>query len=454
MRPSSSRSAPGKRCETTSRRLICSLFVFSGLFAVVGHAQWVDFGDETVDRLRIRAFADGSGPPLFDDQEKDIATGDLNGDGWTDVVVVRKEPFSNEGPRQDVLLLNQQGRLRDVTALWAPGFLETPTDARDVLIADFTGDGWPDVVIANTFGQQPSFYRNAGLDLEGRWLGLVDESSQRFPEILVPDDVITLQFCAVTAGDVDDNGALDLYFANYREQFGTTDVLLMNDGTGHFVNESDSRLGDRANVAFGTSAEIHDVDADGDLDIVKMSAKYIAFPFFDGTYVLFNDGTGRFDTVEVQRLDANLPYMFTVADFNQDGLLDHYVVTDLEDRILIARDVVSDGPVDYATRPAAASPRTADVGGNTKVADVDGDGDLDIGIAPIDVDRANCGGAEVFALLENTGADLVDPWPLAQPAAIHIDPHDFAFLDLDRDGCTDLFMGLCQGWRVFMQSCQ
>ena len=60
---------------------------------------------------------------------------------------------------------------------------------------------------------------------------------------------------------------------------GTTDVLLVNDGAGNFANETATRLGSFANVAFGTSVEIHDVDNDGDNDIVKMSTLYPVAPF-------------------------------------------------------------------------------------------------------------------------------------------------------------------------------
>ena len=34
----------------------------------------------------------------------------------------------------------------------------------------------------------------------------------------------------------------------------------------------------------------------------------------------------------------------------------------------------------------------------------------------------------------------------------HLDPHDFGFIDVNNDGCLDLFMGLCTGWAVFVQT--
>ena len=34
----------------------------------------------------------------------------------------------------------------------------------------------------------------------------------------------------------------------------------------------------------------------------------------------------------------------------------------------------------------------------------------------------------------------------------HVRPPDFEFVDVDRDGCLDLFMGLCTGYAVFRQT--
>ena len=103
---------------------------------------WVEWDDESTTWLS--GVSNNS-------HEKDIAISDLNNDGWTDIVVVHKVPFSNGGPRPGLLLMNNGSTLEDQTATYAPGFLSNPSDARDVFIGDFDNDGWDDVVIANTF---------------------------------------------------------------------------------------------------------------------------------------------------------------------------------------------------------------------------------------------------------------------------------------------------------------
>ena len=58
---------------------------------------------------------------------------------------------------------------------------------------DVDGDAWDDVVIVNTFNQQPMLYMNLGEDAEGNWLGLADDSDARFPTLVSDQPLI----CAV-----------------------------------------------------------------------------------------------------------------------------------------------------------------------------------------------------------------------------------------------------------------
>ncbi|MGB2470720.1 MAG: hypothetical protein ACPIA5_07695, partial [Flavobacteriales bacterium] len=91
------------------------------------HAQWLEWDLQTDSRLVLFSVAQS------DDEEKDIWPADLNKDGWTDVIVVRKEPFSaaTEPAKSDLLLMNQEGTLVDMTAELAPEFLTNVSFARD-----------------------------------------------------------------------------------------------------------------------------------------------------------------------------------------------------------------------------------------------------------------------------------------------------------------------------------
>ena len=156
-------------------------FLLLGGTPFLSSAQWLEWDIQTDERLVLSSVANA------DDEEKDIWPADLNKDGWTDVIVVRKEPFSaaTEPPKPDLLLINQEGVLVDMTAELAPEFISNPSFARDIYVVDVDGDAWDDVVIVNTFNQQPMLYMNLGEDAEGNWLGLADDSDARFPTLVL-----------------------------------------------------------------------------------------------------------------------------------------------------------------------------------------------------------------------------------------------------------------------------
>ena len=90
------------------------------------------------------------------------------------------------------------------------------------------------------------------------------------------------------AGDIDNNGSLDIYFSNYVQnsgQGGVLDVLLINDGNGFFADESQSRLG------------------------------------------IFSNW---------QNLSPAAPYMFRIEDFEDNGLNDLYIIDNNSDFVLCA----------------------------------------------------------------------------------------------------------------------
>jgi len=121
------------------------------------HAQpdWVEFTNETASRIVAAPNVSTN-----DVAEKDYIWGDVDQDGDIDLICVRKLAFTTGGAsafRTNVLFMNQGGVLVDRTSDFASssdvagdnGFL-TPTNDRDVILADVTGDGWLDIVTAVT----------------------------------------------------------------------------------------------------------------------------------------------------------------------------------------------------------------------------------------------------------------------------------------------------------------
>ena len=403
--------------------------------------DWLTFDVETNERLILSSVAN------TDDEEKDFAIGDLNNDGLTDVICVRKEPFSNssEPAKTALLLMNENGVLTDQTASLAPGFIDTPTFGRHVIAHDMDSDGWLDVIIANTFAQQPMYYANLGEDVNGNWLGLADESSTRFPELT--EDVILM--CAVQAGDLDGDNDDDLYFVNYKQGGGPAkDFLLINDGTGNFTNQSETRLGDLRNSAFGTTVELEDMDGDDDLDIIKVSTLFGVEPFnSNGAFVLFNDGSGNFSNW--QNIAPFSPYMVSVHDFDGNGFNDVFVVDDGIDYVIQVDAAVQD--VSLTTTRIDVVDGSGGFGGNVEKADLDLDGDMDVIVSDVDVDIPPCTSGREVKVLQNNGGVFTqmfdegfNPW--------EANSYDIAIADFNGDGLPDWINGKCDGYEVVMNN--
>lgn len=425
--------------------LFCVLYLFNSNYT---HAQWLDWANETSIRLTLSSVATSDG------EEKDMWAADLNNDGDDDLIVVRKEPFSTptQPGKTNLLLMNVSGIMTDQTVQYAPQFIDSVSFARDVFISDFDGDNWKDVVIANTFEQQPMYYRNLGSDSVGNWLGLVNESALRFP--FLNDD--TPLFCAVWGGDVTGDGAMDIYFMNYKPNTGggvAKDFLLINNGSGYFTNESQSRLGDLRNSAFGTTVQIADMDNDGDNDIVKNTTLYNVAPWnARGVIVLFNSGTGSF--VNWQNLvPASAPYMFEIADFNNDGKKDMYVVDDASDYIIQVTAINPNTSLTF-TKINLNFSSSNGFGGNVHAADLDLDGDMDIGVADVDVDIPPCNSSRRMVIYRNDNGTFADPYGTTVYTWAD-NNYDFVWFDINGDGLQDFITGFCAGYGVFMNNnCQ
>jgi len=285
-------------------------------------------------------------------------------------------------------------------------------------------------------------------------LDLPTSPATRLPAISIP----TLQFCALWAGDLTGDGAPEIYFSNYDPGGLAFDVLLINNGSGVFTDETVARMGDLRNSAFGTSGEIHDLDGDGDNDIVKISTLFDVPPWNDiGVFVLFNDGSGFFSNW--MKPPSGAAYMFTVGDLDEDanGLPDIYVVDDNQDYVDLAQSATPDVSIQYTQNTLTNSPRTTGFGGNVKFGDLDLDGDLDLAIADVDVDIPPCesggGSNRKFTMLQNEGdatGTLSDPWGV-QDNPWNVSTFDLALLDVDIDTDLDLLLGVCSGYMVFVQ---
>lgn len=444
--------SPTKLFSHPSRRLVPWL---AGLLAAPlwlvsnpwpAAAQWIDFDD--VSSARIVVDEDAEDPVgLTDPFEKDLISADIDQDGDIDLVVARKVRFSNAGGKRNVLFMNEGGTMVDRTALWAPAMLDE-TDDRDVILVDVDGDGWLDMVTATTFGEQPRIYLSVvaipGPEGGATWAGFDHEASSGRLPIFVPGP----KFCAVVAGDIDNDLDQDLFFVDYSNDL--EDRLLINDGNGFFTDETATRMSAAmSESAFGTDAQIVDMNGDGAADIVKLSTLG-GDP--NSVRVLYNaggDDIGTFDFM--QHALVGSPYMMEVGDLDNDDRPDIYVVEDGQDSYVLNTGNDAQGHVTWSEQAVTGSPATNSFGGNVKLADLDGNGYRDAVVADVDTDFEFCDRQP--AALRNGGEEpvpiLTDPLGGAQPSWMPTGTFDFEVADFNGDGKLDLWAGTCTGNRLF-----
>jgi hypothetical protein len=299
------------------------------------------FSDESARRIPQRAH-----------DSEDVGVADLDGDGDSDIVVVSEDDRTNE-----MYLGNGDGTFADAGERW-------PVDgvSNAVVVGDVDRDGDPDILVGNN--GQNALLTNSGaarfsdrttthlpaiqdvtqdlelgdvdgdsdLDLlvgnEDRNRLLINDGHGRFAD--ETDDRLPVHGHEETReadfGDVDGDGDLDIVFANTQfsvPQADRQNRLLINDGTGHFTDETDARLPRDGNLT--VDADFVDLDADGDLDLVlgnSMREGAVGERFS----VYLNDSTGVFENARwvLPRTIVGNGFDIEAADFNSDGRLDLY----------------------------------------------------------------------------------------------------------------------------------
>jgi hypothetical protein len=477
--------------DANSRRkipLVGALGVASMLALGAGEAraqfnvQWAGFENESSRRLLSSA-----GLGLTDPEEKDYAWGDVDNDGDLDLVVVRKQPFTSPGRKPNVLFINEDGALVDRSAQYASdtdvpgdqGFL-TPTNDRDVVLADLNGDGWLDLATAVTLSDglpkpvsHPRVYINKGAP-QGTWLGFRFEQD-RSPQLygLLPNGQPDLtkptpgRFCAIAAGDADQDGDLDLYLADYDSggnEIDTNDRLWINDGNGTFSDSYQSRMTSQMlDSGFAASAAIADMNGDGVGDVVRQQAGSVSVDYNLPPNAIPFD---LFDTPH-----SFSSYFVSVGDLNNDDKLDLVVSEDALDRYRINHGNDPLGRVVWSPAlvfsfPSGAGYGDDTVAGDSIIHDLDGDGWNDVLISDVDVDISGCdrrlhiyhnlGGApgSDVTLREEAQQAGTGGWKGAVGllASDLTGTFDIASFDIDNDGDEDLVIGRCSGTSVFMNT--
>lgn len=306
---------------------------------------------------------DGSGNFSFDQSfgnsgSTDVELGDIDGDGDLDAFVTNTDPL---GAGADRIWLN------DGSGNFVGGQSLGSSDSSAVSLGDLDGDGDLDAFVSNaTFNVSLS-----GVTVSGGanqiW---INSGSGNFSSGQTLGNGTSTD---VSLGDIDGDGDLDAFVANY-----SANRVWLNDGSANFTDSGQS-LGSNNSA----SVDLADLDGDGDLD---------AFVTNGGSQpnrVWLNDGSGNF-TDSGQSLGSSQGLDASLGDLNGDGDLDAFVANDGASRVWFNN-----------AAPAFSSAASVNVAENTTavttVTATDNDGDT--------VTFALSGGADqsFFSVNANTG---------------------------------------------------
>ena len=198
-------------------------------------------------------------------------------------------------PQPDRLYRNRgDGTFADVTS--ASGIADAFGPALGVSTADFNGDGWIDIYVANDgqenqlwMNQRDGSFKNAAL-LSGAALNAAGKAEASM---------------GVDAGDFDNDGDEDLFIANLTGEGAT---LYVNNGVGAFDDHGAlSGLRPQSLAYTGFGAAWLDLDNDGWLDVSTMNGGVrmiealgqadALFPLNQPNQLFRNLGNGRFEGV-------------------------------------------------------------------------------------------------------------------------------------------------------------
>ena len=320
-----------------------------------------------------------------------VAVGDLTGNGIPDLVVADVGVLTHTGGSLlSVLLGNGNGTFQSQQTL------ATGTFPNSLALSDLTGDGKLDIVV------------NAGSNTVGVLLGNGNGTFQAQRTI-----AFGVNPFAVVVGDVTGDGKADIVVGNLG---GTVSVLLGN-GNGTFQAQQTFAAGkDPGSLAVG------DLTGDGKTDLVA------ANPGSNTVSVLLGNGNGTFQAQQTFATGLD-PRSVTLCDLNGDGIPD-VVVDNYHSQSVSVLLGNGNGTFQAQQTFASGYQSLASGGASSEVAavgDLTGDGKPDIVVV-------NGYANTVNVLLGNGNGTFQSPQTFATGSF----PDGVAIADLTGDGRSDL----------------
>ncbi|MBK8561935.1 MAG: T9SS type A sorting domain-containing protein [Saprospiraceae bacterium] len=236
----------------------------------------------------------------------------------------------------------------------------TSNGVRGVVVGDFNGDGWDDMLTTNRLAGNITIFLNDGD-------GTFTASTMNLPN---QDETA----CALV--DANHDGILDIYYAAFNSQLCG---VLLGDGTGGFTLSSQVAVQGRPWM-IGAA----DLNGDGNPDLVSANSNS------NKTAVLFGDGQGGLgQPTHYAPPNCQFPLAVDIGDIDGDGDMDFITSNYSSDNYTVFEN---DGAGQFTTPVTLLAPKASSC---AILHDRDNDGDIDI----TGTDEE----ADVILLFKNTG---------------------------------------------------
>ena len=301
----------------------------------------------------------------------EIAAGDFNGDGLVDVIITR---LGQEGMQYPVTILINKGNGRFVDAtrtifIGSPPLTQHP---RQIVVADFNGDGRADAFIADHGTDVPPFPGYQSMLILSQPGGKLVDATGDLPQEQAFGH-------SAAAADVDGNGTVDLFFG----PLGRQPQILLNDGSGHFRIAAGALPSDLTGSYPGSA--LVDVNGDGSPDLVLADGDVGGLD-----RVLLNDGHGDFSfdstSLPANSYGANSDGLgIATGDINGDRRPDLVMASTQQDPFYVGANLqvlINNG--DGTFRDETATRLASEPSPNVRwiafpqLVDLNGDGKLDL----------------------------------------------------------------------------